>query len=275
MKSVMPLMDFAQSIHYTTKGCINMAFFRGDIFSNQLGMNTGIHVIIPNNANNSKLNVVYLLHGLSDNCSSWVQNTGISLYAERYGVAVIIPEVQRSFYTDMKYGMNYFSYVSNELIQFVHNMFGLSNKREQTYVAGLSMGGFGAMKCALTKPEQYVACAAFSAVCDLKGFFPGQIKIEDVLDIYAAFGIDFEVGEGDNLFALSTKCANGKPGLIPNLYMACGKSDGLYQQNLELRDHIQTLKFDYDYEEWEGGHDWIFWDTAIQATFKKWFGVKQ
>ena len=97
-----------------------MSFFRGDFFSEELGMQTGIHVIIPDAAKNSDLRVLYLLHGLSDNCSNWIRNTSIERYAVEYNTAVIIPEVQRSFYTDMKYGLNYFSYVADELLSLIH-----------------------------------------------------------------------------------------------------------------------------------------------------------
>ena len=119
-----------------------MAFFRGDFYSEHLGMQTGAHFVIPENVEkNEELRVLYLLHGLSDNCGHWVRNTSAERYAVEHRTALVIPEVQRSFYTDMKYGPHYFSYVSKELPAFAQKTFGLSAEREKNMVAGLSMGG--------------------------------------------------------------------------------------------------------------------------------------
>ena len=148
-----------------------MSILRADFYSEQLTMNTSAIIMLPDDIPNSRARVLYLLHGLSDNCTGWMRLTGIERYARERKMAVVMPEVQRSFYTDMAYGVNYFSYVAKELPQKMRKMFGFSAKREKNMIAGLSMGGYGALKCALTYPEQYFGCAAFSSACDMERNF--------------------------------------------------------------------------------------------------------
>ena len=251
-----------------------MSFFRGDFFSEELGMQTGIHVIIPDAAKNSDLRVLYLLHGLSDNCSNWIRNTSIERYAVEYNTAVIIPEVQRSFYTDMKYGLNYFSYVADELPRYVHKMFGLSNSREKTFVAGLSMGGYGALKCALTYPKRYGCCAAFSSACDIvKRVQPEDLGSAWAGEVKAVFGEDLKVPARDNLHLLARKSA--KSAVRPRFFITCGTQDGLLSESWEMSELMTSLNYDIRYEEWEGNHTWEFWDTSIRKAFAYFFGSRE
>ena len=245
-----------------------MAYFRGDFPSGALGMQTGIHVFIPDWMQNSKCPVLYLLHGLSDNCSNWVRNTGVGRYSEEYGVAVVMPEVQRSFYTDMKYGSQYFTYVSEELFRFVHRMFGLSNRREQSFVAGLSMGGYGALKCALSYPRRYAGCAAFSSACDMAA----RISLDSgryIPEMKAILGENLKLSPKDDLFRLAEKASRSE--IRPRLYVTCGLDDGLLLENHRLRDHLDALGFELAYEEWEGNHTWEFWDESLRRTFRLFF----
>lgn len=248
-----------------------MAFFRGDFFSNELVMNTSINVIIPDGVKNSETPVVYLLHGLSDNCTGWVRLTSIERYANQHKVAVVMPEVQRSYYIDMEYGMKYFSYVSKELISFVGGMFGFPITPEKTYVAGLSMGGYGALKCALSRPEQYAACAGFSAVCDIGNTIAERMPAANLAELYGVLGNDLIIKEENNLFTLAEKCE--KQSQKPRILMTCGKQDLLYSQNLKLKDYLESLDLDYRFMDWEGDHTWDFWDTSIQIALEFFFGV--
>lgn len=247
-----------------------MAFLRVDFYSEQLTMNTSINVIIPDGVKNSETKVVYLLHGLSDNCTGWTRLTSIERYANEYKVAVVMPEVQRSFYADMKYGVNYFSYVSKELPQYVHNMFNLPIDREHSYVAGLSMGGYGTLKCALSNPEQYEACAAFSSACDMqynidKRYIGGQMMNE----IVAIYGEDMKIGKENDLFELVKEADKSR--VKPRIMMTCGTLDSLLDQNRRMRDEIKRHDFCFKYEEWEDDHTWRFWDASIQLAFDFFF----
>ena len=123
-----------------------MAYFRCEWISEALDMATSAVVILPETGDLARTPVVYLLHGLSDNCTGWSRYTAVERYARNYGVAVVMPEVQRSFYCDTRSGMKYFTYISQELPKICRRFFGLSADPQYNYVMGLSMGGFGALK---------------------------------------------------------------------------------------------------------------------------------
>lgn len=252
-----------------------MAFFRGDFYAESLGMQTGVHVIIPETtAANDEYKVLYLLHGLSDNCGNWIRNTSVERYAIEHCTAVVIPEVQRSFYTDLKNGPQYFTYVSKELPQFAQKMFGLSAKREKNFVAGLSMGGYGAMKCALTYPEQYAYCAAFSSAGDI--FLRTAVESCDeqlIRDVHGIFGETVKIPKESDLHYLIEKNASAKQ--KPKMYLTCGTQDILLPESQELQKHLKECGYEVTYEEWEGDHTWDFWDDSIRKAFAHFFGAKE
>ena len=243
-----------------------MALLRCDLFSQELQMATVIHVIIPDGVENKNTPVVYLLHGLSDNSSSWMRLTSIERYAKRHNVAIIMPEVQRSFYADMKYGLNYFSYVSKELIQFAHTMFNLPTSRDKTFVAGLSMGGHGALKCGLTFPDQYAGIAAFSSVCDIDDCMKNGITSAQSKELTAILGDGCIVPKTCDLYKIADDCT-----LSPRILMTCGTSDSLYKQNVAFQTYLENKKMDITYREWVGDHTWEFWDTSIQMALDFFF----
>ena len=142
-----------------------MAFFKGSIRSQSLGMDTELTVVLPFDraaVPETECPAVYLLHGHGENADVWTRMTSAERYANAYGVALVMPEVQRSFYTDMAMGLSYFSYVTKELPDACQHLFHLSSRREDRFVAGLSMGGYGALKLGLRCPDLFAGCAGFS-----------------------------------------------------------------------------------------------------------------
>ena len=137
-----------------------MPCFDGSIFSCALGMTTSLRISLPDRflieQESAALPVLYLLHGLSDDHTAWSRRTSVERYAESAGIAVVMPEVQRSFYTDMVYGLRYFTYIAEELPALCRRLFPLSERREDTFIAGNSMGGYGALKAALRFPERFL-----------------------------------------------------------------------------------------------------------------------
>lgn len=242
-----------------------MAFLRTDFYSEQLTMNTTAMVILPDDIKNSSAKVLYLLHGLSDNCTGWTRLTGIERYARERNMAVVMPEVQRSFYTDMAYGVNYFSYAANELPEKMQKMFGFSKKREKNMIAGLSMGGYGALKCALTYPERYFGCAAFSSACDMeRNIRERYIDEQRHRELQAIFGMELTIPARDNLFALLKKNADAP--VKPRFFLSCGTDDLLLPQNRSFKAAMEALPYDLTYMEWKGDHTWDFWDKSIQLA---------
>ncbi len=242
-----------------------MIYLRCDYSSQALKMITSLIVLLPEEKPLSEVPVVYLLHGLTDNCSGWTRYSSVERYAREHGVAVVMPEVQRSFYTDMEQGVNYFTYVSKELPEFCGRVFGLSRERGLNYIMGLSMGGYGTLKCALTYPEQYAACACFSAVTDIAGRIANAPECERN-EFRAIFGADLEVPDSCDLFALTGKAEVDK---LPKIYMTCGEQDTLYPENVRLTALLAEKGADFTFEHWEGVHSWEFWDRSIRQAMDR------
>lgn len=180
-----------------------MAFLHCEIASESLRMATAVDVILPDKGDLSEVKTLYLLHGLTDDCTGWTRYTAVERYARERGLAVVLPEVQRSFYTDMAYGLPYFTYVSEDLPAVCRRMFGLGAAREQNYIFGLSMGGYGAMKCALTYPDRYAGAASFSGVCDLRRTVERRSISLHESEIAAIFAEEKAVPPKDDLFVLA------------------------------------------------------------------------
>lgn len=212
------------------------------------------------------LPVLYLLHGLSDDHTIWQRRTSIERYVAARRLAVVMPAVNRSFYTDQKHGYKYWMFISEELPQIVRTLFRISSRREDNFVAGLSMGGYGALKLGLRCPDRYAAAASLSGVTDL-----GRLVSDENPDRLAEgkmiFGsLDEYLGSDDDLFALAEKTA--RPGISkPKLFMACGTDDFLYQDNLAFKPHIEKLGYDLAWSEKPGAiHEWGYWDEMIQQV---------
>lgn len=240
-----------------------MAYFNGTIDSRVLGMMTDVAAVIPNNTSkcdkNGNYPVVYLLHGLSDNHSAWSRRTMLDLYCEETGFAVIMPEVQRGFYTDMAYGLKYFAFITEELPEIAHRLFRVSQEPAHTYIAGLSMGGYGALKSAFTYPKRYRKAACFSGVVDVRRELRKESLLPDGERI-ALFGEE-GIREEQDLFHLVLQQKN-----LPPLYICCGESDFMIEDNREFHRHLEKNAIAHIYEEWAGGHEWRFWDTAIEKA---------
>lgn len=237
-----------------------MAQLQCEFFSAAMSMATSVRVILPDTCEMGDARVLYLLHGLSDNCTAWTRYTAIERYVRGQDIAVVMPEVQRSWYCDMKNGLRYFEYVSRELPQMVHKYFGLSLDREKSYIAGLSMGGFGAMKTALTYPERYAGVGSFSGAVDLEAIL--RLHRENPLrmnEAVAILGPELAVGPENDLKALLKKASS-----LPKMYLSCGEEDFLYEVNQEMHRYLTAQAVPHRYDHRPGDHSWDFWDRSIQ-----------
>lgn len=240
-----------------------MAHLRVDFRSEALDMGSSMTVILPESIPSSQARVVYMLHGLADNCTGWARYTSVERYARAYNLALVIPEVQRSFYTDMKMGLKYFTFVSSELRQLCSNMFGFSSQRSQNYIMGLSMGGYGALKCALTNPGLYQGCAAFSAVTDIVHATTVESRHREY---QAMFGTNIVIDPDCDLNALLDK-ADG----LPSFYMATGLQDSLLEEGKAFCAKLKAKGADAVFEGWDGVHNWEFWDAAAKRALDHFF----
>ena len=245
-----------------------MAWLHLDHLPVSVKMNLPLNLILPDPGEMKGIpvrdrKVLYLLHGLSDDGSAWQRYSAIELYARKYGLVVVMPSAGRSFYLDQPNGQGYFTYLVEELPRYLEEVFGIVAKRENTMIAGLSMGGYGAMKAALLHPEQYSAAASFSGVLVLNYAFarpddPNRTEFETL------FGDLSKVpGSLHNPLIMLQKVAS-EASRLPRLYVSCGLQDDLYPMSLVFRDTAKELGIPVDYFEGEGKHDWYFWNAQIQ-----------
>jgi len=249
-----------------------MAHLSATIASAALGFNTRVEVIIPQSAGNHTPceKVLYMLHGLGDNSTAWLTKTRIQNYAEEYGFMVVMPEVQRSFYSDMAHGSKYFTYVAYELPMICEQLFNIRHKRNKTFVAGLSMGGYGAAKVGLTRPDFYAAAASLSGAVDMRQRVAMTIAANQLKERYpempAILGEGLEMQDKDDLFSIAESTV--KQENVPKLLMTCGAQDFLLDDNRRFDAHLKSLNYGHTYMEWPGDHNWDYWEECLPIVFE-------
>lgn len=250
------------------------AFCQCGFYAESLRKCVSVNVIIPQNSNSnigvSQLNstkklfpVIYLLHGLSDDHSIWSRRTAVELFASTYECIIVMPDGGRSFYRNTASGDNYKDFISSDLPNFIENTFPAAAGRENRFICGLSMGGYGALAIALEFPEKFAKAAAFSAVADIQYF----VKNLSVQHRQALFGdVENLSGTDHDLFYLAQKTV--KSPLRPDIFLACGTEDFLYDCNVRFRDHLNNIGYTHKYIEKPGIHNWFFWNEQIQNALE-------
>lgn len=243
-----------------------MALLQCRFYSESLGLMTSAVVVLPEKREEGALlQTLYLLHGLSDDDSIWLRRTSIERYADPLGLAVVMPQVHRSFYTDMESGYPYWTFLSEELPQIMRAMFPLSAARGDNFAAGLSMGGYGAFKLALNRPERFAAAASLSGALNMaatKSDFARDMLDKDIRLIY---GSENKIaGTNNDLLWLLEQHRGTPKEQLPALYQWCGTEDFLYEDNLAFRDKCKEAGIPLVYEEGPGSHEWRYWDEKIQ-----------
>lgn len=249
-----------------------VALIHCDFFSEVLGLCCSMDVILPQLPPGKRgkgrrlFATLYLLHGLSDDHTIWQRRTSIERYVADMPLAVVMPAVGRSFYTDMAHGLRYWTFVSEELPALCRGFFPLSARREDTFVAGLSMGGYGAFKLALRCPDRFAAAASLSGALDIAGLI--EADPSRGAEMANVFGDLTRLRRSDNdLLHLAEVLARSR-GPKPRLFQWCGTGDFLYPCNIAFRDHARRLGLDLTYSEGPGDHQWAYWDQHIQDVLR-------
>lgn len=252
-----------------------MALFEMHYRSEALSTEVTVNVILPEHLKNTNesYKTLYLLHGYGGAYSSWLRRTEIERFAGEHGIAVVMPDAYNSWYADTAYGAKYFTFVTDELVRVCRGYFkGMSDKREDNFIGGLSMGGYGAIKAAMTYPDRYCGCISLSGSLDITR--KGRPYSVDLWK--GNFGFDLESaaelegGEND-VFALTKKCKkDGKP--MPRIFLWCGTEDSLIHINRTYRDFLNTLGVKHVYTESEGDHSWKWWNKHIEVALECFFG---
>lgn len=254
-----------------------MARLRCDFFSDALGMSTSMTALLPQattvrigapTTGTPEPRTLYLLHGLSDDDTAWTRYTSIERYADEHGLAVIMPQVHPSYYADQEHGHRYWTFLSEELPTLVALFFRLSGRREDTFVAGLSMGGYGALRWALRQPDRFAAAASLSGALDIARLTGTDVP-DDPHIFDRAFGTAPIRGTDNDLLWLTQQAARNEVQL-PRLYICCGTNDRLYRDSLTFHSTCRANQVELTTDFGPGDHEWSYWDAKIKDVLA-WF----
>jgi len=263
-----------------------MAVIKMNYLSQALGMQTNVTICLPTFSfadimagrkeakdvyvPGMKYQVLWLLHGGSGDDSDYVNFSNIVRYADDNKLAVVMPADYNKGYADEEGGdgmlgaAKYYTYVVEELPRVLQAMFPLSDKREDNFVAGLSMGGFGTFKCAMLNPEKYAAALCMSGA----GHDPAK-ESEKTPKLFA-------VEPGSPLDAWAAAKRNVDAGKeLPKMFLTVGDKDFTLEGMQETNAYLKGLGYDVLYEEVPGyGHEWDFWDLTLRKAIKEWLPIR-
>ena len=248
--------------------------------SQYLSGSTEVSIILPDKPRDvtakdfygsaGKFKVLWLLHGGYGDHSDWLRKTMIEVYAREKNLIVVMPSALNSVYSDwpeFMMGFNMFEYLLKELMPLIYSWFPASQAREDNFIAGLSMGGFGTLKLAANYPEKFAAAAIFSAAPLNPKSYSGSLDIPLFRNLIKNVGgIEAFEESADNTWKLLLdRTASGG---LPSLYFACGTRDFLYEDTyLPFKEYALANGIPITFEELDGyGHEWRFWDLIVQRA---------
>lgn len=223
-------------------------------------MKSTVNIILPDHIQ-STLSTLLLLHGMGDDENSWMDNTSLSRYLLNRQLAVIMPRVDLSYYANLRSGEKYFDYVSDELLQKASEWFPLKKDVEHRFVAGLSMGGYGALKLVLNEPKKFSRGYALSAVTDLLDRWNQEPKRDDWYANLFGSKTDLKGSTSDLISIVKQWPVDKKK---PHIWQSCGTADAFFQQNATFHQLLTEKKFQSDFIPVDQEtHRWEFWDKQI------------
>ena len=241
-----------------------MSVIQMRMFSEKLGMYTPVTIILPlprdAKTEIEPLPVLYLLHGMGDNHSAWLRKSAVERYAQEKGIAIVMPDGELSCYEDMAHGRAYRSFITGELWEYMGKNFPLSKKRNENFIAGCSMGGFGALKLAIANPDKWSAVGCFSAAHF--EYRPDAQRNRDMLNMV--------YGDRINQYdaQIAADIASVNEGSLPmRIWHSCGDADVLKENALKSRSFFEALEpnsIHYHFEMLPGRHDWALWDESLR-----------
>ena len=258
-----------------------MALAGVNFFSKSLMRNVSVNVIIPVDkyslsgelkSQRRPFKTLYLLHGIYGDYTDWINSTRILSWAMDKNLAVVMPSGDNHFYVDgpVKYGSDYGSFIGEELIEITRAMFTLSDKREDTFIGGLSMGGYGAVVNGLKYHDVFSRIIALSSAFEIDTIINSTNGSEGIIgrrEYYeSVFGDLNQIKGSDKDYCELIRRLKNENADIPKIYMACGTEDFLIEKNRKYRDFLINNNVYVDYNESPGIHNWIFWDEYIKKA---------
>ncbi|MBR4992953.1 MAG: acetylesterase [Lachnospiraceae bacterium] len=260
-----------------------MSYLQVSYFSPSIWRQTTFHMCLPNDVPpemregnkcyDRPMKTLMLLHGYSGNTRDWTLGSLISDISLKYNLAVIMPSGDNSFYLNAKgCCFKYADFVGFELMDYARKTFGLSKDAKDTFIGGLSMGGFGAIHAGLEHPEVYGKIFGLSSALIVNGLKDIKPGVNDGIadyDYYChVFGDLDKVKETDKDPEFIVKERLKKGDKIQPIYMACGSEDFLIENNREFKKFLESEGVKVDYHESEGIHDWIFWNKYLEPAIE-------
>jgi putative tributyrin esterase len=251
-----------------------MALLETRFDAQTLDLSVGMQLIMPDHPDawQSEPALLYLLHGLSDDHTIWTRRTSIERYAARYPLIIVMPDIYKSFYCNMAHGSRYWDFISDELPAIVKRFFNVTSDPKKTFVAGLSMGGYGAFKLALNFPDRFSHAASLSGALDIASHIHDDFNASRTATFNAVFG-DLETlpGSDNDLLHLLSKLTHPP---ATRFYTTCGTDDYLYQDTLNFNQAARNANLDLTTLEAPGDHKWGFWDHHIQNILE-WLPIER
>ena len=244
--------------------------------SKLVGANLPYDVILPPDYEMSpttRYPVLYLLHGLTGHYTNWTAKTNLADYAARYRLIIVTPEGNNSWYTDSATVPTdkYEGYILQELIPDVQQRYRTIEDRSGRAIAGLSMGGYGAIKFGLKSPGTFIFAASMSGAVAATTWNETNIKDPGALrdSVIAVFGpVGSETRKANDISQLLRDLPADKIPALPYLYLDCGTEDGLIDHNQQLAALLRERKIPHEYRELPGVHNWVLWDVQVQEVLR-------
>lgn len=195
---------------------------------------------------------LYLLHGLTGDSRSWLRNSLLEFHVSGLPLIVVMPDGYRSWYTRNGLNEDYGRYVAEETVDFVDRFFPTVSSRAGRHIAGLSMGGYGALRLALRHSERFESASSHSGALIPWEREPALLSPEETAHLFG----DSPNGSEHDLLAAAQLASPP-----PRLLFDCGLEDTPWLEiNRKVHRHLSV---DHEYREYPGGHDWAYWEARL------------
>lgn len=250
-----------------------MALAHLHAFSPTLEKQIALTALLPEGQGPGPFPTLYLLHGLSDDYTQWLRRTRIEMYLQGHGLIVVMPDGFRGFYTDNDNGPNYGRYLAEDIVSLTETYFPAIPDRKARAIGGLSMGGYGALRAALNYPEKFISAHSHSGAV-----LCGSIRWDkphatathlDLREMQSIFG-KRPAGSHHDLLHVAAQAQKDsqkdRKKKLPALLIDCGTDDFLIEDNRTFHHELEKLRVPHTYREYEGAHNWDYWDLHIQEA---------
>lgn len=239
----------------------------GVFHSESLNRDMHYRILLPRGYRAGRFAVLYLLHGLYGDYTNWDTNTRLEQYSERLPLIIVLPDAGDSWYTNSVTvpGDKFEDYIVKDLIPEIDSHYRTIRLRDARAIAGLSMGGYGAIKFALKYPEMFAFAGSLSGAFDAPRDLDTRVPQfgEKLLPVFGPSG-DPNRSANDLFLLLDHVDAASQP----YLYIECGTEDGFLAINREFVSSLPRRRIGYEYHETPGGHSWDYWERAAQSLLR-------